>query len=148
MMAQLRDLVPGAQHWPRFVRNVSSRYEARLCMVEIQPTSSIFLAGMAGARAPNIVAHGEGHATHLAPAELIAARYIDTYGRVTQHYPLNPSGSPGGTAALTSADGRALIIMPHPERSSLGLQHTWTRGLEHSPWQRLFDNARAWIKNS
>jgi phosphoribosylformylglycinamidine synthase len=146
MMAQLRDLVPGASHWPRFVRNLSSRYEARLCMVEVQPTSSIFLANMAGARMPIIVAHGEGHATHLAPPDTIAARYIDTYGRLTQHYPLNPSGSPGGTAALTSADSRALIIMPHPERTSLGLQHTWTRTLKHSPWQRLFDNARAWIK--
>ncbi|HEV2577236.1 MAG TPA: phosphoribosylformylglycinamidine synthase [Acidobacteriaceae bacterium] len=146
MMAQLRELVPGAEHWPRFVRNVSSRYEARICMVEIQPTSSIFLAGMEGARAPIIVAHGEGHATELAPAHTIAVRYIDTYGRPTQHYPLNPSGSPGGTAALTSADGRALIIMPHPERISLGVQHTWTRTLQHSPWQRLFDNARAWVK--
>jgi phosphoribosylformylglycinamidine synthase len=146
MMAQLRDLVPGAQHWPRFVRNISSRYEARLCMVEVQPSSSIFLANMTGARMPIIVAHGEGHATHLAPAETIAVRYIDTYGHPTQHYPLNPSGSPGGTAALTSADGRALIIMPHPERTSLGLQNTWTRTLQHSPWQRLFDNARSWIK--
>ena len=146
MMAQLRDLVPGAEHWPRFVRNVSSRYEARICMVEVQPTSSIFLAGMEGARTPIIVAHGEGHATDLAPADTIAVRYIDTYGRPTQHYPLNPSGSPGGTAALTSADGRALIIMPHPERISLGVQHTWTRTLQHSPWQRLFDNARAWVK--
>jgi phosphoribosylformylglycinamidine synthase len=146
MMAQLRDLVPGAQHWPRFVRNISSRYEARLCMVEVQPSSSIFLANMTGARMPIIVAHGEGHATHLAPAETIAVRYIDTYGHPTQHYPLNPSGSPGGTAALTSADGRALIIMPHPERTSLGLQNTWTRTLQHSPWQRLFDNARAWVK--
>jgi phosphoribosylformylglycinamidine synthase len=148
MMAQLRALIPGAEHWPRFVRNLSSRYEARLCMVEIQPTSSVFLADMAGSRMPIVVAHGEGHATSLAPADTIAARYIDTYGRVTEHYPLNPSGSPGGTAALTSADGRALIIMPHPERTSLGLQHTWTRTLEHSPWQRLFDNARAWAKNS
>lgn len=145
MMAQLRDLVPGAQHWPRFVRNVSSRYEARLCMVEIQPTSSIFLANMTGARMPIVVAHGEGHATHLAPAETIAARYIDTYGRPTQDYPLNPSGTPGGTAALTSTDGRALIIMPHPERTSLGVQNTWTRTLQHSPWQRLFDNARVWV---
>jgi phosphoribosylformylglycinamidine synthase len=148
MMAQLRELIPGAEYWPRFVRNVSSRYEARLCMVEIQPTSSIFLRGMEGSRTPIVVAHGEGHATHLAPAEFIAVRYIDTYGRPTQHYPLNPSGSPGGTAALTSADGRALIIMPHPERISLGIQHTWTRTLQHSPWQRVFDNARAWVKNS
>ena len=148
MMAQLRDLVPGAAHWPRFVRNLSSRYEARLCMVEVQPSSSLFLANMTGARMPIVVAHGEGHATHLAPADTIAARYIDTYGRPTQHYPLNPSGSPGGTAALTSADGRALIIMPHPERTSLGLQHTWTRTLQHSPWQRLFDNARVWVKKN
>jgi phosphoribosylformylglycinamidine synthase len=148
MMAQLRDLIPGATHWPRFVRNLSSRYEARLCMVQVQPTSSIFLAGMAGARMPIVVAHGEGHATSLAPSEFIAVRYIDTYGRTTQHYPLNPSGSPGGTAALTSEDGRALIIMPHPERISLGIQHTWTRTLQHSPWQRVFDNARAWVKNN
>ena len=106
------------------------------------------LSEMSGARIPIVVAHGEGHATELAPAETIAVRYIDTYGRPTQHYPLNPSGSPGGTAGLTSADGRALIIMPHPERTSLGLQNTWTRTLEHSPWQRLFDNARAWVKNN
>lgn len=148
MMAQLRDLVPGAEHWPRFVRNLSSRYEARLCMVEVQPTSSLFLGDMTGARMPIIVAHGEGHASSLAPSDNIALRYIDTYGRPTQHYPLNPSGSPGGTAALTSTDGRALIIMPHPERTSLGLQNTWTRTLEHSPWQRLFDNARVWVKKN
>jgi phosphoribosylformylglycinamidine synthase len=148
MMAQLRDLIPGASYWPRFVRNLSSRYEARLCMVEVQPTSSIFLASMTGARMPIVVAHGEGHATELAPADTIAARYIDTYGRPTQHYPLNPSGSPGGTAALTSTDGRALIIMPHPERTSLGVQNTWTRTLQHSPWQRLFDDARAWVKKN
>ena len=96
---------------------------------------------------PIVVAHGEGHASSLPPSEIIAARYIDTYGRVTEHYPLNPSGSPGGTAALTSEDGRALIIMPHPERTSLGVQNTWTRGLKHSPWQRLFDNARVWVNN-
>ncbi len=148
MMAQLRDLIPGAQHWPRFVRNLSSRYEARLCMVEVEPTSSLFLASMTGARMPIVVAHGEGHATELAPTDNIALRYIDTYGHPTQHYPLNPSGSPGGTAALTSADGRALIIMPHPERTSLGVQNTWTRTLQHSPWQRLFDNARAWVKKN
>jgi phosphoribosylformylglycinamidine synthase len=114
-------------------------------MVEVQPTSSLFFKDMIGARMPIIVAHGEGHATHLAPADSIVLRYIDTYGRPTQHYPLNPSGSPGGTAALTSADGRAFIIMPHPERIFLGLQHTWTRTLNQSPWQRLFDNARRWV---
>jgi phosphoribosylformylglycinamidine synthase len=145
MLAQLRDLIPGAAHWPRFVRNLSARFEARLSMVEVQPTPSLFFAGMSGARMPIVVAHGEGHADRLSPTSATALRYIDTYGRTTEHYPLNPSGSPGGAAALTSDDGRALIIMPHPERVFLGLQHTWTRNLEHSPWQRLFDNARAWI---
>jgi phosphoribosylformylglycinamidine synthase len=145
MMAQLKDIIPGAAHWPRFVRNLSARFEARLCMVEVQPSSSLFFSDMARARMPIIVAHGEGHATHLAPADTIALRYIDTYGRTTEHYPLNPSGSPGGTAALTSDDGRALIVMPHPERIFLGLQHTWTRALQESPWQRLFDNARRWV---
>jgi phosphoribosylformylglycinamidine synthase len=145
MMAQLRELIPGAAHWPRFVGNLSARFEARLCMVEVQATTSLFFAGMTGARMPIVVAHGEGHATHLAPSDAIALRYIDTYGRTTEHYPLNPSGSPGGTAALSSDDGRALIIMPHPERVFLGVQHTWTRQLSESPWQRLFDNARRWV---
>lgn len=145
MMAQLRDIIPGAAHWPRFVRNVSARFEARLCMVEIQPTSSIFVADMAGARMPIIVAHGEGHAEHATPDSSIAIRYIDTYGRPTEHYPLNPSGSPRGIAGLTSDNGRALILMPHPERIFLGVQHTWTRGLQESPWQRMFDNARRWV---
>ncbi|HLI76854.1 MAG TPA: phosphoribosylformylglycinamidine synthase subunit PurQ, partial [Acidobacteriaceae bacterium] len=145
MMAQLRDLIPGARHWPRFVRNVSSRYEARLCMVEIQPTNSLFLNGMAGSRMPIVVAHGEGHASLTPPPNLIALRYIDTYGEPTQTYPLNPSGSPAGTAGVTSTDGRALILMPHPERINLALQNTWTRRLPASPWQRLFDNARKWV---
>ncbi|HEX4154015.1 MAG TPA: phosphoribosylformylglycinamidine synthase [Acidobacteriaceae bacterium] len=145
MMAQLSPIIPGAAHWPRFVRNLSARFEARLSMVEVQRTSSIFFGGMAGARMPIVVAHGEGHATHLAPGDSIALRYVDTYGRVTEHYPLNPSGSPGGIAALTSDDGRAMIVMPHPERIFLGVQHTWTRHLQESPWQRIFDNARRWV---
>ena len=143
MMAQLRELVPGATAWPRFTRNTSARFEARLCMVEIQESPSIFFAGMAGARVPIAVAHGEGHAA--AAQEHIALRYIDTYGRVTEHYPLNPNGSADGVAGLSSADGRALILMPHPERVALGIAHTWTRALRHSPWQRMFDNARKWV---
>ncbi len=145
MMAQLAEIVPGADGWPRFERNVSTRFEARLCMTEIPATHSLFLKDMAGARIPIVVAHGEGHASLTPPQDLIALRYIDTDGRSTQVYPLNPSGSPLGTAGVTSADGRALILMPHPERINLALQNTWTRRLPASPWQRLFDNARKWV---
>ena len=144
MMAQLAEIIPGAEHWPRFERNVSARFEARLCMTEIPATNSLFLAGMAGARVPIVVAHGDGHASFAPPESLVALRYTDTYGRVTEQYPLNPSGSPGGVAGVSSADGRALILMPHPERINLALQNTWTRRLPASPWQRLFDNARKW----
>ncbi len=143
MMAQLAPLIPGAEAWPRFERNTSARFEARLCMAEIAATNSIFLAGMVGLRAPIVVSHGEGRATHA--DAITAMRYIDTYGNPTQHYPLNPNGSPAATAGVTSADGRALILMPHPERIALGLNHSWTRSLQHSPWQRLFDNARKWV---
>ncbi len=145
MMAQLAEIIPGAGGWPRFERNGSTRFEARLCMTAIPATNSIFLKDMAGARVPITVAHGEGHAS-LAPAEgLVALRYINGHGRPTEVYPLNPSGSPGGVAGVTSADGRALILMPHPERIFLALQNTWTRRLPASPWQRLFDNARRWV---
>ncbi len=145
MMAQLAEIIPGADAWPRFERNVSTRFEARLCMTEIPATNSLFLKDMAGARMPIVVAHGEGHASQTPPSDLIALRYIDGFGRPTQAYPLNPSGSPAGTAGVTSADGRALILMPHPERIFLAEQNTWTRRLPASPWQRLFDNARKWV---
>ena len=143
MMAQLREIIPGAATWPHFARNVSARYEARYCMVEIAKSPSLFFDGMAGAKVPIVVAHGEGHVS--TPHEQVALRYIDTYGSVTERYPLNPSGSTGGVAGLSSEDGRALIVMPHPERMFLGVQHTWTRGLKNSPWQRMFDNARKWV---
>jgi phosphoribosylformylglycinamidine synthase len=149
MMAQLREIIPGAASWPHFGRNVSARFEARLCMVEIQKSASLFFDGMAGARVPIVVAHGEGHVSAVVQDSPIALRYIDTYGRVTEHYPLNPSGSVQGVAGLSSADGRALIVMPHPERVFLGVQHTWVRDkmreLNDSPWQRMFDNARKWV---
>jgi phosphoribosylformylglycinamidine synthase len=145
MMAQLHEMIPGAASWPHFGRNVSSRFEARLCMVEIQESPSLFFDGMAGARVPIVVAHGEGHVSGVAADALVGLRYIDTYGKVTEQYPLNPSGSVQGIAGLSSADGRALIVMPHPERVFLGVQHTWTRELKHSPWQRMFDNARKWV---
>ncbi len=145
MMAQLRQIIPGAQGWPQFEPNLSSRFEARLCMVEIQPSPSIFFAGMARAQIPIVVAHGEGHVASISPDATVGLRYIDTYGKVTEHYPLNPSGSVQGVAGVSSADGRALILMPHPERVFLGVQHTWTRDLKDSPWQRMFDNARKWV---
>jgi len=149
MMAQLRAVIPGAASWPHFGRNTSARFEARLCMVEIQESPSLFFAGMAGAHVPIVTAHGEGHVRSIAADARVALRYIDTYGRVTEHYPLNPSGSVQGVAGLSSADGRALIVMPHPERVFLGVQHTWVRDKmrepKDSPWQRMFDNARKWV---
>jgi phosphoribosylformylglycinamidine synthase len=145
MMAQLRDIIPGTAAWPSFGRNVSARFEARICMVTIEESPSLFFAGMSGARIPIVVAHGEGHVSDVKADALVGLRYIDTYGEVTEHYPLNPSGSVQGVAGLTSADGRALIMMPHPERVFLGVQHTWTRELKDSPWQRMFDNARKWV---
>ncbi len=149
MMAQLREIIPGAASWPRFGRNVSARFEARMCMVEIQESPSLFFAGMAGARVPIVTAHGEGHVSGIAADSRVALRYIDTYGKVTEHYPLNPSGSVQGVAGLSSADGRAMIVMPHPERVFLGVQHTWVRDKmrepKDSPWQRMFDNARKWV---
>jgi phosphoribosylformylglycinamidine synthase len=147
MMAQLKEIVPGAEAWPRFERNVSARFEARVCMVEIAEGPSLFFAGMAGARMPIVTAHGEGHAA--SGEEMAAMRYIDTYGRVTQTYPLNPNGSVNGIAGLSSRDGRALIVMPHPERVTQGVNLRWvglgTRTLAASPWQRMFDNARKWV---
>jgi phosphoribosylformylglycinamidine synthase len=145
MMAQLREIIPGAAAWPHFGRNTSARFEARVCMVEIPESPSLFFAGMAGSQVPIVVAHGEGHVERVAEEAIVGLRYIDTYGKTTQHYPLNPSGSVDGIAGLTSEDGRALIVMPHPERVFLGVQHTWTRGLKDSPWQRMFDNARKWV---
>ena len=145
MMTQLRDMIPGAANWPHFGRNVSARFEARLCMVEIQESPSLFFDGMAGSRVPIVVAHGEGYVSSVAADALVGLRYIDTYGKITEQYPLNPSESVQGIAGLSSEDGRALIVMPHPERVFLGVQHTWTRELRDSPWQRMFDNARKWV---
>jgi phosphoribosylformylglycinamidine synthase len=145
MMAQLREMIPGAGEWPLFKRNVSSRFEARWCMVEVEDSPSLFFEGMAGAKVPIVVAHGEGHVGGVGGGAHVGLRYVDGYGEVTEQYPLNPSGSVQGVAGLSSADGRALIVMPHPERIFLGVQHTWTRGLKDSPWMRMFDNARKWV---
>jgi phosphoribosylformylglycinamidine synthase len=155
MMSSLRDLVPGASAWPRFVRNRSEQFEARLCLVRIEQSPSVLLRGMAGSVLPIAVAHGEGRAellddAHIASLEksgLVAARYTDHHGRVTEHYPENPNGSPGGITALTTPDGRVTILMPHPERVFRTVQFSWhPQGWgEDGPWLRLFHNARAWV---
>jgi phosphoribosylformylglycinamidine synthase len=145
MMSQLREIIPGAAAWPEFKRNVSTRFEARWSMVGIEDSPSLFFGGMAGAKVPIVVAHGEGHVGNIAKGARVGLRYVDTYGAVTEQYPLNPSGSVQGVAGVSSDDGRALILMPHPERIFLGVQHTWTKGMEHSPWMRMFDNARKWV---
>jgi phosphoribosylformylglycinamidine synthase len=153
MMSNLHELVPGAGHWPHFVRNASEQFEARLVMVEIPESPSLFFTGMAGARLPVVISHGEGRAefasaaAQRACAPLVALRYVDNRGQVAQQYPANPNGSPGGIAGLTTADGRFTILMPHPERAFLSRQLSWRPrhwGLE-SPWLRLFSNARRWV---
>ena len=150
MFAQLKGLVPGAEHWPRFLRNRSEQYEARLALVEVQDSPSILLAGMAGSRIPVVVAHGEGQARfdqpgHAAQAA-VALRFVDNTGAVTEAYPANPNGSPEGITGLTSRDGRATLMMPHPERVFRSLQMSWHPGWgEDSPWMRMFRNARAWV---
>ena len=155
MFAELADIIPGAQDWPRFTTNQSHRFEARLSMVEVLPSPSIFLAGMEGSRLPIVVSHGEGfadfHQRGHQERALAALRYVDNHGRPTERYPFNPNGSPGGLTGVTTADGRFTAMMPHPERVFRNIQMSWTDlaasgGLEaHSPWMRLWRNARRWV---
>jgi len=151
MMSQLALMIPGAQHWPRFERNESEQFEARLVMVEVTPSPSLFFAGMAGSRMPIANAHGEGRARFSqddARAQaIVALRYVDSQGVATERYPYNPNGSPGGITGLTTADGRFTIVMPHPERVRRTVQMSWQpRELkEDSPWMRIFRNARRWL---
>jgi phosphoribosylformylglycinamidine synthase len=155
MMANLRELIPGADHWPRFVRNRSEQFEARLALVRIEQSPSVLLTGMTGARLPIAVAHGEGraeferedHRPALEAAGLVAARFVDHHGRPTEHYPENPNGSHQGLTALTTPDGRVTIMMPHPERVFRTVQYSWhpAEWGEDGPWLRLFRNARVWV---
>jgi phosphoribosylformylglycinamidine synthase len=151
MLAELADIIPGAQAWPRFTTNRSERYEARLSMVEVLQSPSLFFAGMAGTRLPIAVAHGEGYANFARRGEsdkvIAAARFIDNHSRATEVYPFNPNGSPGGLTAVTTADGRFTAMMPHPERVFRNIQMSWTSGAkeEFSPWMRLWRNARRWV---
>jgi len=153
MMSNLHELIPGAGTWPHFVRNRSEQFEARVVMLAVQPSPSLFLEGMAGSRLPVAVAHGEGYAEFtdektLAAAEpLVALRFVDNRGMATETYPYNPNGSPGGIAGVTTPDGRFTILMPHPERMFRTVQHSWhPEGWgENAPWLRLFRNARRWV---
>jgi phosphoribosylformylglycinamidine synthase len=155
MMSGLKSLIPGADHWPRFLRNRSEQFEARLVLVRVEASPSILLRDMAGSILPITVAHGEGRAVFSddgmqqasESAKTVALRYVDHDQRVTERYPFNPNGSPAGITALTSIDGRATIMMPHPERLFRVSQHSWfpSRDGEAAPWLRMFQNARAWV---
>jgi phosphoribosylformylglycinamidine synthase len=151
MMSHLRDLIPGAQHWPRFMRNRSEQFEARFVMAEVTPSPSLFFTGMAGSRMPIATAHGEGRAQFDRPGSensaLLALRYVDNRGAATETYPLNPNGSPQGATGFTTADGRYTIVMPHPERVFRTVQQSWhpENAGEDGPWLRMFRNARRWI---
>jgi len=151
MFAELADIIPGAQDWPRFTTNQSERFEARLALVEVLDSPSLFLAGMAGSRLPIAVAHGEGYADFRhrgdAAKAIAAMRFVDHAGQPTERYPFNPNGSPGGLTAVTTADGRFTALMPHPERVFRNIQMSWTAGdrSAFSPWMRLWRNARRWV---
>lgn len=152
MLSNLKSLIPGAELWPHFVTNRSERFEARVAMMEVQDSPSIFFAGMQGSRMPIAVSHGEGraefaHTGHLRQVQNstgISLKYLDNYGNVTEQYPANPNGSPDGITGLTSLDGRATIMMPHPERVFRAVSNSWQDEgwQEDSPWMRMFRNAR------
>jgi phosphoribosylformylglycinamidine synthase len=155
MFAELADIIPGAQAWPRFTTNQSERFEARLSMVEVLDSPSLFLQGMAGSRLPIAVAHGEGYANFKhrgnAAQAIAAMRFVDNHGQATEQYPFNPNGSAGGLTAVTTLDGRFTAMMPHPERVFRNVQMSWTDYAQvggisaTSPWLRVWQNARKWI---
>ena len=158
MMATLADMIPGAEHWPKFTQNVSAKYEARLSMVEIANSPSIFFQGMEGAQLPIAVAHGEGYANFTQQGDLnevtTAVRYVNNSGMITENYPYNPNGSIHGIAGVTTRDGRFTIMMPHPERVTRNVMMSWSperwceadEGGDYSPWMRMFMNARVFMK--
>jgi phosphoribosylformylglycinamidine synthase len=155
MLAALADLIPGTAGWPTFVRNASEQYEARLSLVEVLPSPSLFFTGMEGSMIPIVVAHGEGRARfdrHDAAQQLLAGgrvalRFVDNRGRMTEAYPANPNGSPLGITGITNTDGRVTLLMPHAERVFRSVQMSWhpAEWGEDSPWMRMFRNARAWV---
>jgi phosphoribosylformylglycinamidine synthase len=153
MLANLKELIPGAESWPKFLKNSSEQFEARLVSVIIEKSPSIFLKGMEGSVIPIAVAHGEGRAEFggsTADNKLVGMRYVDNFGKVSNQYPFNPNGSPNGITGLTTSDGRATILMPHPERVFLTKQLSWHPegwGV-NSPWFKIFQNARDWVEHN
>ena len=151
MLAALSPIIPGAQDWPKFTHNQSTRFEARLSLVEVLESPSLFFQGMAGSRMPIAVSHGEGFANFAQRGDQAkvhrALRYVDNTGAPTEVYPFNPNGSPEGLTAVTTADGRFTAMMPHPERVFRNIQMSWTSGDKSapSPWLRMFRNARKWV---
>jgi len=155
MLSNLKEIIPGSEHWPRFVQNKSERFEARFSLVEIQESQSVFFKGMAGSMMPIAVSHGEGRTEFSSDDAIDAAnnsgtvsmRYVNNYGDVTETYPANPNGSPDGITSLTTTDGRVTIMMPHPERVFRTVANSWhpDSWSEDSPWVRMFRNARKFI---
>ena len=154
MLSQLAPLIPGAEHWPRFQRNTSEMFEARVVNVKVEKSASILLTGMEGSILPIAVAHGEGRAetsaekfAALNAGNQVVLRYVDSFGNPTQQYPMNPNGSPDAISGVTSKDGRATIMMPHPERNFRAIQHSWKpeEWTEDGAWLRMFRNARQFI---
>lgn len=150
MLSGLKELIPGAEHWPKFMRNTSEQFEARVAMVKVQDSPSILLKGMAGSKIPVVIAHGEGRAEFTESNQqqaLVALNYIDNYGVETTDFPMNPNGSPEGITGLTTADGRFTIMMPHPERCFRKIQNSWQPSdwKEDGAWLRMFRNARVWV---
>ncbi|KAH7311545.1 CobB/CobQ-like glutamine amidotransferase domain-containing protein [Stachybotrys elegans] len=158
MLARLKELIPGAESWPKFVENASAQFEGRYSMVKIEESKdSVFFSDMSGSALPIVVSHGEGRAQFSSPsglqdinaAGLVPMRYIDNYGAVTEKYPFNPNGSPEGIAAVKSKDGRVVAMMPHPERTIMGSVGSWMpenlKDNQYGPWFRMFLNARKWV---
>ena len=151
MMSQLKEIIPGAEHWPQFLRNRSEQFEARLGLLEVGESPSVLLRGMSGSRIPVVVSHGEGRAEFASAADAVAVhaplRYIEGDGTLATHYPANPNGSTDGVAGVTSADGRTTILMPHPERTLRAANFSWAPAEwgDESPWLRVFRNARVFV---
>ncbi len=147
MFSYLKELIPGAEHWPSFHRNESEQFEARLSLVKVMPSPSIFFKDMAGSVLPITVAHGEGRVVFEKQEALVALQYVDHHHQSTNIYPMNPNGSPDGVTGFTTSDGRVTILMPHPERVFRAVQFSWCpdEWNDESPWMRFFRNARAWV---
>jgi phosphoribosylformylglycinamidine synthase len=156
MFSAIKSIIPGAQNWPSFISNESAQFEARVTMIEVKESPSLFFAGMAGSRLPVAVSHGEGRVHYdnasdydtLLAKQQLALTYVDNQGQVSERYPYNPNGSKGGVTGLTNLDGRITLLMPHPERVIRTVTNSWHPGDwgEYSPWLKFFRNAYQWVR--